>query len=97
MADAAEAPAAGAVKRLEHRLDAAAEHQVGMADDAGAGADLAVDAARRHRGDAVDELGLADRLHLLRAVGAVHRARLHEHGRDDVVAALVSASRSSSR
>ena len=88
VADAAEAPAAGAHQRLEHRLDAAAEHQVGMSDDAGAGADLAVDAARRHRGDAVDELDLADRLHLLRPVGALHRARLHEHGREDVVAAV---------
>ena len=33
-------------------------------------------AARAHRRDAVDELGLADRLHLLRPVGAVHRAAL---------------------
>ena len=88
VADAAEAPAAGAIERGEHRLDAAAEHHVGIADDAGAGADLSVDAARRHRGDAVDELDLADRLHLLRAVGAMHRARLHEHGRDDVVARI---------
>ena len=66
----------------------AAEHQVGVADDAGAGADLAVDAARRHRGDAVDELDLADRLHLFRDIGAQHRARLHEHRRQDVVAAV---------
>ncbi len=88
MANAAEAPAAGAIERRQHRLDAAAEHQVRMANDARAGADVAVDAARRHGGDAVDELDLADRLHLVRPVGAQHRARLHEHGGDDVVAAV---------
>jgi hypothetical protein len=48
MADAAEA-LARAAHRLQHRLDFAAEQQVGMPDDAGAGADLAVDAARRRR------------------------------------------------
>ena len=47
--------------------DPAAQAKVGVADDAGAGAGRAVDAARAHRGGAVDELGLADRPHLGRA------------------------------
>ena len=88
MADAAEAVAAGADVGLQHRLDPAAQRQVGMADDAGAMPGLAVDAAGAHGGDAVDELGLADRLQLLRPCGAVHRAGLHIDRRDDVVAAV---------
>src|SRR5215470_8750574 len=59
-----------------------------MADNAGAMPGFAVDTARAHRGDAVDELGLAHRPHLDGAGGAHHRARLHEHGGDDVVAAI---------
>ena len=42
-------------------LTAVAQRQVGVADDAGAGARLAVEAAGAHRRHAVDELGLADR------------------------------------
>ena len=67
MADAAEAVAAGADVGLQHRLDPAAQRQIGMADDAGAMPGLAVDAAGAHGGDAVDELGLADGPHLVRA------------------------------
>src|SRR5204863_1809363 len=88
MADAAEAPAARALMRLQHLLDAAAEVEVRMSDDAGAGTDLSVVAACRHRGDAVDELALADRLHLLGPVGTMERSRLHEDGGDDVVTAV---------
>ena len=74
--------------RRKHRLDAVAQRQIRVADDAGADLGLAVDAAGAHGGDAVDELGLADRAQLFGAVGAIHRAGLHEDGRDDVVAAV---------
>src|SRR6516162_1821371 len=40
-----------------------------------------------HRRDAVDELDLADRRHLGRAVLLVHRAAFEKDGRDDVVTA----------
>ena len=73
--------------RLQHLVDPFAEGAVGVADDAGAGAHIAVDAARRHGRDAVDELGLAHRLHVLGPVGPIHRPALHEDGGDDVVAA----------
>ena len=88
VADAAEAAAAGALVCGEHRLDAVAEGQVRMADDAGRDPDGAVGAARAHGRDAVDELGLADRLHLLGPACAMHRARLHVDGRQDVVAGV---------
>ena len=50
---------------------------------------LAVIAGGAHRGDAGDELGLADRPHLLRAIRAVMRVAFLEHGGDDVVVAGV--------
>jgi hypothetical protein len=87
MADATQAVAAGADVRLQNRLDPAAQSQIGVADDPGADPRLAVESARTHGGDAVDELGFADRPHLYRAGAAVHRAGLHEHRRDDVVTA----------
>jgi hypothetical protein len=62
--------------------------QIGEADDAGADPRLPVPAARAHRGDAVGELGLAYRLHRLRPLGAVHRARLHIDRGADVVPAF---------
>src|SRR5690606_41068518 len=46
----------------------------------------AIAAALAHRGDAGDELDLADRPHLFRPVGAVHRVALLEHAGDEVVA-----------
>ena len=46
-----------------------------------------VAARRAHRGDAGDELDLAQRGHLARAVLAVHRAAFQEDRRDDVVPA----------
>ena len=58
-----------------------------MADNAGAMPGLAVDAARAHGCDTVDELGFAYRAHFDRSGGARHGARLHEHGGEDVVAA----------
>ena len=42
-----------------------------------------------HGGDALDELGLAERAHHLGPVLAVHRVALHEDRRDHVVAAGV--------
>ncbi len=65
----------------------AADAQIDIADDAGDTPRLAVFAGRTHRRDAVDELGLAERFPLLRAVGAVHLAAFLETGRGDVVAA----------
>jgi hypothetical protein len=63
-ADDAEA----AAERLDHRLqrlfDRCAERQVRVADHTGADPRLAVDAARRHRSDAVGEFDLADRTQL---------------------------------
>ena len=47
----------------------------------------AVAAARRHGGDAVDELGLAQGAQLRRTVGAVAGRALDEHGQLDLVAA----------
>jgi hypothetical protein len=71
---------------LQHRLDPVALGQVGVADDAGGDAGLAVAAAGAHCGDAGDELGFAHRAHLARAGGAVHRMALQEHAADDGVA-----------
>jgi hypothetical protein len=68
---------------LDH---AVAQEQVRPADDAGAGSEVAVEAAGAHRRDAVDELGLADGSQCKGAVGLVEGAALHEHGRHDVVA-----------
>src|SRR5262249_36160541 len=87
VAEAAEATAAGTNMRGQHRLDATAPREIRMADNPSARAGPAVDAARAHGGDAVDELGFTDRPHLDRACGARHRPRLHEYGGDDVVAA----------
>ena len=49
---------------------------------------LADDAFRRYRGNAVDELGFADRFHRRCAIGAVHRAALEIDGGADIVAGL---------
>ena len=88
MAHAAKPAAAGAHMRQQYRLDPVAEGQIGVADDAGRDPGLAVIARGAHRGDAGDELGLADRPHLGGAVRAVHRMAFDEHGGDDVVAAV---------
>ncbi len=88
VADAAEPIAAGADMRLKHRLHPGAQQQVRVTDNAGADARRAVDAAGAHGSDAVDELGLPDRLHVVRAGGAMKRARLHEHRGSDLVPAV---------
>ena len=87
MADAAEASAANPDLGLENLAHPRAEGQVGMADDGFGDAARAVAARGAHRGDAVDELDLADRRHLGRAVLLVHRAAFEKDGRDDVVTA----------
>ena len=74
--------------RLQHVAGFLAVAQIDMADDAGADFGGAVAAGCAHRGDAVDEFGFADRPEGFGAAGAVHRAALHEHGRNDVVAAV---------
>ena len=87
VADAAQPAAAGGDLGFQHLAHAGADGQVGAADDRLGDAARAVIAGRAHRGDAVDELDLAQRRHLARAVLAIHRAAFEEHGRDDVVAA----------
>ena len=87
VAHAAEAAAGHGDLGLQHRAYAAAQHQVGPADDRLAGACLAVLAGGAHGGDAVHELDLAHGLHLVRPGGAEHRLAFEEHRRDDVVAA----------
>jgi predicted TIM-barrel fold metal-dependent hydrolase len=83
-----ETAAACVDQRLEDRLDPVAQREIGIADDALCHLDRAVAATGAHRGDARDELGLADRSHLDRPVGAVHRAAFLEDGGDDVVAGV---------
>jgi hypothetical protein len=58
-----------------------------MPDNAGTGADIAIDSAGTHGRDAVHEFGLADRFEGLRPVGAIHRPALDEHAGADIVAA----------
>jgi len=69
-------------------LDRRSQLQIGVTDDAGAGAHLAIDAAGAHRRHAVDELGLAHRAHLRGAVLSIHGAAFHVDCGDDVMAAL---------
>ena len=87
VADPLEAPARDRDVLFENALGAAADPQIDIADDAGDAPRLAVFAGSAHRRDAVDEFGLAERLQLLRAVGAVHLAAFLKTGRGDVVAA----------
>ena len=81
VADAFEARAGGGHVGAQHLLGAGAERQVDEADDARRHPRRAVAAARRHGGDAVDELGLAERAQLRRTVGAVAGRALDEDGR----------------
>jgi len=87
MADAPEAAVTGGDLRLQHARDAVAEAQIGVSDDAGTQPALAVAAAGAHRRCTVDEFDFADRLHLGRAVGAVHLAAFDKDALDDVVTA----------
>ena len=86
--DTAETPASRSDMRLQHLAGFIAVTQIDMADDAGADFRRAIAAGRAHGRDAVDELGFTHRLERLRPRGAMHRPALHEHGADDVVAAV---------
>jgi hypothetical protein len=87
MADALEAAVPHPDVALQHFGHRGALGEVGAADDAFAGENRAIAAARRHRRDAADELGLADEAHRLRPAGSIERAALDEDGALDVVAA----------
>src|ERR1700730_2441887 len=87
MSNAAEAAVAGSDLRLQHARHAVAEAQIGMPDNAGAQPALAELSALAHRRRAVDEFDFADRLHLLRPVGAVHGAAFDKHALRDVMTA----------
>ena len=87
MADAPEPVGTGRLQCLQHRRDALAEVQIGVPDDGRRGPTGTVETAGARRGQPLDELDLADRAHLLRAVRAVHGTRLDEHRGAHVVAA----------
>src|SRR5438270_14026315 len=72
--DAAETSAGQDDVLLQNALGAAADAEIDIADNAGAGARRAVFAALAHRRDAGDELRLAERAQFGRALGAVHLA-----------------------
>jgi hypothetical protein len=88
MSSTAEPVRAGRLQRVEDRLHALSQVQVGVAHDGRGGAAGAVQTAGAGRGQALHELDLADGPHLLGPIGAVHRARLDEHGGAHVVAAV---------
>ena len=71
--------------RLQHRGHPVALGQIGVAHDPGRYLGFAVAAAVGHGRDAGDELGLANRTHLDRAVLAVHRVALKKNATHDVV------------
>ncbi len=87
VADALEAAARDRHVLFEDALGATADAEIDVADDAVDAFRLAVFAAGAHRRDAIDEFGLAQRLQLLRGVGAIHLAAFLKAGRDDIVAA----------
>src|SRR5207237_6572291 len=87
VADTAEAAAAGGDLRLQHARDAVTEAQISVPNNPGAQPALAVAPAGAHRRGAVDKFDFADRLHLRRAVGAVHRTAFDKDAVRDVVAA----------
>ena len=86
VADAAE-PRAGGQVPIQNGADSLAEAKVGEAHDPRGDPGRSEAAAGTHGGDAVDELGLADRPHLRRAARAVHGHALDEHRGHHVVAA----------
>ena len=72
MADAAEPVGAGRLEGLQYRLDAVSEVQVGVADDGCRSAARAVQSIGRSRRQALHELYLAHRTHLLGSRCTVH-------------------------
>jgi hypothetical protein len=90
MADALEAAVGCGHVGPQHLLGTRTHCQVDEADDAGGNPRCTIGAAGRHGGDAVDELGLAQRLELGRAVGAIAGCALDEdRALDPVTAARV--------
>jgi hypothetical protein len=87
MADTAKATVPGGDLSLQHARNSVAEPQVGVPDDAAAQTRRPVLTAGAHRPRPIDEFGLAEGLHLGRAVGAIHRAAFDKNGLGDVVAA----------
>ena len=87
MADATEPAVASSDLGFQNARDPVPEPQIGVPDDASAQPALAVASAGAHRRGTVDELDLADRLHLDRPVGAVHRTAFDKDAVRDVVAA----------
>jgi hypothetical protein len=87
MANAAEAAVTGGDLCLKHACDSVPEAQIGVADDTGAQPALAVAPASAHCRGAIDELDFADRLHLGRTVGPVHRTAFDKDAVRNVVPA----------
>ena len=88
MPDATEAAVSGTNMGLEHVAYRSTQRQIRIAHDCRTDPRLAVQPAGTNGGDAVDELGLADRAQGGRPVLPIHRLCLHEHGRDDVVSGV---------
>lgn len=72
--------------RFENGINSLSELEVRISYDPSADAGRTIAAARAHRGNAVDELRLADRREIGVAVGAIHRVALDEDARPDIVA-----------
>src|SRR6516165_11717003 len=87
VADAAEASARGDDVLLENALGAAADAEIDIADDPGAGPCRAVFAALAHRRHTGDKGGLTERSQFRRPLGAVHLAAFEKHRSADIVAA----------
>src|SRR6266567_5272091 len=88
VADAAKAPAGEDDVLFEDALGAAADAEINIADDPGAGVRRAVFAAFAHRRNPGDELRLAERAQFRRSLGAVHLPAFEENRRADVVPAV---------
>src|SRR5438045_1975277 len=83
-----QAAGAGSLQRLQYGLDLVAQVQVGVADECAGSAAGPIEAAGAGGRNALHELHLAHRPHLLRTARAVHGPGLDEDGRADVVAAV---------
>ena len=88
MADPLEPPVAGCNQRFDHRIDSFAQCKVGMADDCGTRPVIAVEPARALCRHAVHEFDLAHGFHRVAAICVVKGTAFHEHGADDVMAAM---------
>jgi hypothetical protein len=73
--------------RAQHLFGTGPQRQVNQADDAHGHPRRPVGAARRHGGDAIDELGLAQRTQLLGSLGTIAGRAFDEDRTFDVVAA----------